>query len=208
MRKIIVSNMITIDGLYEGKNRNLDSLFEYFHPDYINDETMDNFNLNLLETCDSLLFSGKESFLGFKAYWQDRHLKTDVPDIRRRIAYRMNQINKIVVSDKIEQNDLIGWDNTEILKINNLKVRMFELKNQTGNDLLILGGRTLWNALIDYELIDEMHFMVFPLMAYDGVPLLKSKKKAYLKLIDSETWKESGIVRISYKIDYRKDIIE
>jgi dihydrofolate reductase len=198
--------MITIDGLYEGKDHNLDSLFEYFHPEYSHDETMDLFSLNLLESSDYLLLSGKESFLGFKTYWKDRYLIPETTEIRRQLSIRMNQINKIVVSDKINQDDLIGWENTEIIRISDTNKRLIEIKEQSGNDVLILGGRTLWNSLIEYELIDMIHFMVFPLMAYTGVPILTSPKKAYLKLVDSQTWKDSGIVRISYKIEYEKDI--
>jgi len=208
MRKIIVSNMITIDGLYEGKDHNLDSLFEYFHPDYQNDETMDNYNLNLLNTSDILLFSGKDAFLGFKSYWQNLYSQSNVHEVRIQISKRMNQIRKIVVSDKIDMTDFGDWQNTEIIRIHELAQKLSSLKNEIGNDLLILGGRTLWNSLIDYALIDELHFMVFPLMAFVGVPLLTSKKKAYLKLIDSQTWKDSGIVRISYKVEYEKDIIK
>lgn len=206
MRKIIVSNMITLDGLYEGKDHNLDSLFEFFHPDYHKDETMDNYNLNLLNTSDFLLFSGKESFLGFKSYWQNRYTQPNISDVRIQISKRMNLINKIVVSDKIEMIDLGEWQNTEIIRIHEVEIKLTKIKNQVGNNLLILGGRTLWNSLMDYELIDELHFMIFPLLAYEGVPLLTSKKKVYLKLIDTQTWKNSGNVSVRYTVDYEKDI--
>ena len=33
-RKLIVSNIQSLDGYYEGKDRNLDALFDYFHEDY------------------------------------------------------------------------------------------------------------------------------------------------------------------------------
>jgi hypothetical protein len=41
MRKLIVSNLLSLDGYYEGKDRNLDSLFEYFHEDYYGDDNFD-----------------------------------------------------------------------------------------------------------------------------------------------------------------------
>ena len=34
MRKLIVSNLVSLDGYYEGKDRNLNALFDYFHEDY------------------------------------------------------------------------------------------------------------------------------------------------------------------------------
>jgi len=33
MRKINVSNLVMLDGYYEGKGRSLGALFEYFHKD-------------------------------------------------------------------------------------------------------------------------------------------------------------------------------
>ncbi|HET6784920.1 MAG TPA: dihydrofolate reductase family protein [Erysipelotrichaceae bacterium] len=206
MRKIIVSNMITLDGFYEGKDHSLDSLFEFFHPDYHKDESMDKYNLDLLIASDFLLFSGKESFLGFKSFWQNYYSQPNTSEVRIQISKRMNLINKIVVSDKIETTDLGEWQNTEIIRISELEIKLAEIKNQVGKNLLILGGRTLWNSLMDYELIDELHIMIFPLLAYEGVPLLTSKKKVYLKLIDTQTWKGSGNVIVRYTVLYKKDI--
>ena len=34
MRKLIVSNFVTLDGYYEGKDKRINSLFDYFHEDY------------------------------------------------------------------------------------------------------------------------------------------------------------------------------
>jgi hypothetical protein len=44
MRKLIVSNLVSLDGYYEGKDRSLDALFDYFHDDYSGDENFDHYN--------------------------------------------------------------------------------------------------------------------------------------------------------------------
>ena len=31
MRKLIVSNFVTLDGCYEGKDKNMNSIFDYYH---------------------------------------------------------------------------------------------------------------------------------------------------------------------------------
>ena len=41
MRKLIVSNLMSLDGYYEGKGAKLDALFEYFHEDYHGDQNFD-----------------------------------------------------------------------------------------------------------------------------------------------------------------------
>ena len=55
MRKLIVSNFLTLDGYYEGKNRSIDSLFDYFHEDYASDHANDYYNAELLRAADFLL---------------------------------------------------------------------------------------------------------------------------------------------------------
>ena len=41
MRKVIVSNLATLDGYYEGKGRSLNALYDYFHEDYDGDQNFD-----------------------------------------------------------------------------------------------------------------------------------------------------------------------
>lgn len=69
MRKLIVSNLVSLDSYYEGKDRHLDALFDYFHEDYSGDEHFDNYNTERLRAADTLILSGRTSFSGYKAYW-------------------------------------------------------------------------------------------------------------------------------------------
>lgn len=94
MSKVIVTNLVTLDGFYEGKGRSLDVLFDYFHEDYAGDETFDTYVAERLHTADTLLFSGSSTFLGFKEYWAGRENLPDVTDIRREIARIMNPMKK------------------------------------------------------------------------------------------------------------------
>jgi len=54
VRKLIVSNLVTLDGYYEGKDRNLTALFDYFHDDYAGDETFDHYNTERWRAADTL----------------------------------------------------------------------------------------------------------------------------------------------------------
>src|SRR6476659_2632591 len=101
MRKLIVSNLMSLDGYYEGKEKDLDTFFDYFHEDYSGDQHFDEYNTERLRAADTLVLSGRTSFLGNKAYW------TSVPDdphatpIRREFAELIKRVDKIVASDKI-----------------------------------------------------------------------------------------------------------
>src|SRR5262249_46407664 len=116
MRKLIVNNFVTVDGYYEAKDKTIDSLFEYYHEDYAGDQNFDYYAAERLRAADTLILSGRTSFLGNKKYW------TGVPDdanatpIRREIAQLYKRIDKIVVSDKITREELAPWENTRIVK--------------------------------------------------------------------------------------------
>ena len=44
MRKLIVSNFVTLDGYYEGKDKCFNSLFDYYHEDYSGDNSFNYFD--------------------------------------------------------------------------------------------------------------------------------------------------------------------
>lgn len=59
MCELIVSNLLSLDGYYEGKDRSLNALFDYFHEDYMGDETFDAYNLERWRGADTFLLSWK-----------------------------------------------------------------------------------------------------------------------------------------------------
>lgn len=70
MRKLIVSNFATLDGYYEGKDKSINSLFDYYHEDYSADDAFDHYNAERMRAVDFLLLS-RNAFLGNKDYWTD-----------------------------------------------------------------------------------------------------------------------------------------
>jgi dihydrofolate reductase len=204
MRKLIVSNFVTLDGYYESEDKTFDRFFAYQHPDYAGDDQFDHYNTERLRAADTLILSGQTSFLGNKAYW------TSVPDdpnataIRREFAELSRKVDKIVVSDKITPDELAPWDDTRIVGVADAPKEIAALKAQPGRDIVMFMGRVLWNSLLEHKLVDELHLTYFPIVAGGGVPIFEGCPPVSLKLVHTRTWQGSGNVLMCFEIAYPK----
>ena len=146
MRKVIVSIFLSLDGSFEGPNKELDW--------HVWDDEMEKYMSNFLNNVDDILL-GRVAYQLLADYWPVAIPKTTKPrnpgEEHPLIIERMNSLPKIIISKTL---DKVEWKNSTLIKVN-IKDEILKLKQQPGKDLVLFGGANIASALQQLGLIDE-----------------------------------------------------
>ena len=199
MRRLIVSNFMSLDGYYEGPGKNVMLLFDYRWEVYPTDESFDAYNAERLHAADTLLL-GRTSYDGFRGFWPSVADDPNATPIQREISRRNNAIDKVVISDSLTSEQTDPWHNTRVIRRADAHEQIAELKRQPGKDILVFGSHTLWNDLLVNDLVDELHLMIGPVVLGAGTPVFDGQPAVSLRLMDTRTWDGSGNVLVRYEV--------
>jgi dihydrofolate reductase len=181
MRKVIFQVMVSIDGYFEGKNREID-----WHN--VDDE-YNKYEYEFLNTLDTLVF-GRVTYELMSNYWPTEAAIRNEPFL----AEKMNNIRKLVFSNTLET---VEWKNTRLVK-SNLADEIARQKLRQCKDLAIFGSSDLALSLIPSGLINEYRIIVNPVVIGNGKTLFSGiDSRLKLKLLYSKTFK-SGNVLLCY----------
>jgi dihydrofolate reductase len=182
MRKLIAFIITTVDGYFEGPNR------EFDWPNI--DAEFVEFSVSQLDEIGILIF-GRTTYEGMAAYWPTEAAKAAIPAI----AERMNRLPKIVVSTSLRDP---GWAGSEVLG-EDVGRRIAELKHGNGKHLAILGSAALTAVLLEQGLIDELRVMVHPILLGAGHSLLAGLHRRVPLALARSTVFASGSVLLCYR---------
>ena len=149
VRKLIMWNLITLDGYFEGaKNWDLP-----WH-ERLWGEELERFSLDQLQSADMLVF-GRVTYEGMAAYWQTE---------TGAIADYMNRLPKVVCSRTLEAAD---WNNTTLVRQDAAK-EVAKLKQHGDGNMFVFGSANLSETLMNENLFDEYRIGIAPVIHGGG----------------------------------------
>ena len=179
MRKVIVSEFVSLDGVFEAPDQ--------WHFPYFNDEMGQEIGAAMGQA-DAMLM-GRVLYEEWSAFWPQQDSEENP------IAARMNGIQKYVVSTTLEGP--LGWNNSTLIG-GNVAEEISRLKQQPGKDISISGSGSLVRSLLKDGLIDELRLMVHPVVVGSGKRLFEEGgEEIALVLVDSKTF-STGVVYLTY----------
>lgn len=184
MRKVVVSEFVTLDGVMETPNQ--------WHFPYWSDE-MGKYKGDELFASDALLL-GQLTYEGFAAAWPS---VTDEEG-----GAEMNGYPKHLVSTTLEEP--LDWNNSTLIK-GDVAEGVAEFKQQSGKDIPVFGSAALVNTLVEQDLVDEYRLMVHPIVVGSGKRLFEDGiETKSLELVETKTF-DSGVVVLTYQPAERKE---
>jgi dihydrofolate reductase len=177
MRKLVMWNLISLDGLVEGPDRDLS-----FHNDVWGPE-LEQLSVEQGKEIGALLF-GRVTYDLMAGYWPTAK--------KSAIADYMNSLPKYVCSRTLKKMD---WANTTLLT-GDPSAEVAKLKREEGKDIFVFGSANLSSHLM--PLFDEFRIGVAPLLLGSGSPLFKERNhRSKLKLLSTDRH-STGVVILRY----------
>ena len=176
MRKVIVSNNVTLDGRVDEVR---DWALPFDHEEFIK------YHTDLVSHSDGLLL-GRKTYEFFAAVWPSR--SGELPD-------RFNSMAKYVASTTLKD---LEWENSHLIE-GDVPGAVAKLKQRPGQGLIIYGSDDLMHSLLEHDLIDEYQLLVYPVVLGKGRSLFKDGvERMDLELVDS-TVVPPGVAILTYR---------
>jgi dihydrofolate reductase len=192
MRKLVVSEFVTLDGVMQapgGGDEDTEGGFVHggwTHP-YWHDDIGAHFFESISES-DALLLGRKT--------WQI-HGGAFEPMDGDEFADVLNGLQKYVVSTTLP--DASAWRNSTLIS-GNVPDEVRKLKEQPGKTIYVDGSSVLVHTLAQHDLVDEYSLLVYPVVLGSGKKVFTDSLRVNLRLVESRPF-PSGVVLMRYEPD-------
>jgi dihydrofolate reductase len=189
MRKLVVTTMLTLDGVMQapgGPEEDTSDGFAFggWTAPFVDDEGMEAKNAEVGVPLDLLL--GRRTYEIFAGYWPT--------DREGAIGKPFNDATKYVVS---RSRPSLGWGPSVLIE--DAAEGVAALKQEDGPELQVHGSGNLAQTLIRHGLVDEYHLWFFPIVLGEGKRLFADGTvPATLRLVDSKVSK-TGVFMGTYE---------
>jgi dihydrofolate reductase len=184
MGRVVVTEFVSLDGVMEAPGGE-DFKYPGWSFEFDRGDEGNKFKMDEVLESEALLL-GRVTYEGFAAAWPSR--EGDFAD-------KFNNMPKYVVSSTLENPE---WNNTTVLQ-GDAVAAVAKLKQDVDGDIYVHGSCRLAQTLIEHDLVDELHLMVFPVVLGTGKRLFgETSDKKPLRLTDSKTVGE-GVAILVYQ---------
>jgi len=195
MRKLVVSEFLTLDGVMQapgGPDEDRSGGFKHggWQLPYFDDIFAKAVIEGLAGAGGFIL--GRKTYEIFAAYWPT------APAEEQAAAGPLNNLPKFVASKTLRES--LAWNNSTLIAGDVVK-EVAKLKQQSGKNLQVIGSGELVQTLMKRDLVDEYALMIHPLVLGSGIHLFREGgSKQALKLIDSKTTSK-GVMILKYETE-------
>jgi dihydrofolate reductase len=162
MRKVILQDFVTLDGLAAGPDGSVD----FIPAATQGDQSFGRQQLSFIDSIDTILL-GRVTYEMFASYWPEVTSGEDKP-----FADKLNAIPKIVFSKTLDAAPWGKWDAAKVVS-NSASDEVAKLKTKPGKDMILWGSLSVAESLMDAGLIDEYRLVVCPTVLGNGRPLFR-----------------------------------
>ncbi len=153
MRKILVTEWVSLDGFTAGANGEMDWITA--------GEDNGEYQNEVVTQADTLLL-GRTTYESFAGAWPQRAKDPNTDPGERAFAQRLCDMRKVVISQSLPT---VEWENSTLLREID-PAEILKLKQEPGKDIAIYGSASIVRALTDLGLIDEYQLTVH--LSVDG----------------------------------------
>lgn len=185
MRKLVVSEFVTLDGVMQAPGGTIEGVDDGFvHGGWVTplfDDGVGGHFDELTQSADAVLL-GRRTYIAHAGAFEPN------PEYDPFVG-----LKKYVVTKTLTES---LWRDTEFIRGDAIK-SIAALKAQPGKDIVTDGSSQLVHAMLEHDLVDELYLLIFPIVVGGGIRVFPDGVHQSLKLVQSKTT-TNGIIIAHY----------